>query len=646
MKAERGEQPLHRDGKSTLKKREKKKLLAKTNWYKTGKKEENNDTECKGQKGRKGSGKNKQRIQENEIQPSAVIFVPRTPHGELATRLREVETEMQKVGKTKVKIVEESGDMAKSLVHKANQWAGDNCQREKCLVCKDGGRNGDCRRRNVTYLTWCRRCKEKGKDSQYLGETSRTGFERGIEHEGDRRAEKEDTHMIEHILQEHPDTEKGEEVFSMKILRGHRSALTRQVNEAVIIANSWSKNILNSKQEYNRCVIPKLAVMMGTRSPGETGGVYNPGELLEMEEIRDKKSRKREIKQEGGRAPKRRRRWKQEVKSAGEKRYAGEEARTKTDNPCKRRRIDSWAAPFASKKSLRQVSMGAYITRKWQKVTAVQPEPEKADPSSAPSSSSNSPRKTPLPENEHEKDCRANFAARKTPVTTSIAKKDQEMSAKFESVLKMFRKIEEKEKCQEISPKSEENARKKEQNLIQEKEKRKIPESVKTPKKILVKPKNALSGSKNHQRFTGSGLGMSQSSRFKLSNKKTPKKRSVAAKPFERGKSKSLEYGNVRKITTFFERKEPSKFSKLSLGGEVHEHTAKSNLKDGAKCGNETGLKQLGSHSTNYLHIVGRDTQTGTPASTEDYRVGPDTQTEGTVKVKTSTNMIWGEGPN
>ena len=203
----------------------------------------------------------------------------------------------------------------------------------------------------MTYLTWCRICKEKGKDSQYLGETSRTGFERGVEHEGNRRAEKEDSHMIEHILQEHPDTEEGEGVFSMKILKGHRSALTRQVNEAVIIANSWSKNILNSKQEYNRCVIPKLAEMMGTRSPGDTGGdSYSSRELLEIEEIRDQKSRKRENKQEGGRAPKRRRRWKQEVKIAGEKRFSGDEARPGRDNPSKKIRFDSRAVPWASQK--------------------------------------------------------------------------------------------------------------------------------------------------------------------------------------------------------------------------------------------------------------------------------------------------------
>ena len=83
----------------------------------------------------------------------------------------------------------------------------------------------------------------------------------------------------------------------------------------------------------------------------------------------------------------------------------------------------------------------------------------------------------------------------------------------------------------------------------------------------------------------------------------------------------------MRKITTFFEKKEASKFSKFSLGGEkFYEHTAK----DGAKLGNktETGSKQLGSHSTNHYHTVGRNVQTDTPASTRDYRVGPGIQTE------------------
>ena len=118
--------------------------------------------------------------------------------------------------------------------------------------------------------------------------------------------------------------------------------------------------------------------------------------------------------------------------------------------------------------------------------------------------------------------------------------------------------------------------------------------------------------------------------------KKTPKKRStsVAAtvKPFKRGKIKTLEEGKVRKITTFFEKKEASKFSKFYSGGEkVYEHnTANSNFKDGAKLENktETGSEQLGSHSTNHYHTMGTAIQTDAPTSIGDYRVGPAIQTE------------------
>ena len=102
----------------------------------------------------------------------------------------------------------------------------------------------------------------------------------------------------------------------------------------------------------------------------------------------------------------------------------------------------------------------------------------------------------------------------------------------------------------------------------------------------------------------------------------------------------------MRKITTFFEKREASKSSKLSLGAKkIYEHTAKLNFKGGSNYGNknETGLEQLGSHSTNNYHTVGRIVQTDTPASTGDYRRGPDIQTE---KERTSTNLQSGEGPN
>ena len=229
------------------------------------------------------------------------------------------------------------------------------------------------------------------------------------------------------------------------------------------------------------------------------------------------------------------------------------------------------------------------------------------------------PRITPNLEIELGKEYRVNFAAKKIPVETRVARKDQEMSANFGSVLKMFKKIEGKK---EKSPKSEENVKKEE---ILSKERRKFPKSVKTPRKCLVKPKNASSGSKNRHGFTGSGLANVKSNG---SGKKTPKKRStsVAAtvQPFKRGKVKTSEDGKVRKIITFFEKKEASKFSKFYSGGEkVYEHnTANSNFKDGAKLENktETGSEQLGSHSTNHYHTMGTAIQTDAPTSIRDYR--------------------------
>ena len=125
---------LHRDSKSTMGNRVKKKLLAKTNWYKKRTREA---TEQEGGKrqAKRSSHINKEKPEGEEKPPTAVIFVPRTPNGELASLLREEEKLVQKFSRTRVKIVEETGEMAKALVHKANHWAGENCEREECFVC-------------------------------------------------------------------------------------------------------------------------------------------------------------------------------------------------------------------------------------------------------------------------------------------------------------------------------------------------------------------------------------------------------------------------------------------------------------------------------------------------------------------------------
>ena len=248
--------------------RNNKKLLKKSSWFKHQKPGmENQDAGEKEWKGIKNKKKKFEKTcEKKEKPPVTVLFVPRTPGGKLATMLREAEVEMSKFLGDRIKIVERSGTKLKQLFHKSNPWSGENCQRDGCLVCWSGQeRGGDCRRRNVVYRTSCLACRANGKESSYYGESSRTAFERGLEHARDFLTNQEDSHMYNHYVEEHHLEKKEGIKFEMKILKNHFSAVSRQVHEAVVIRRGSKAgiNILNSKFEYSRCILPTLSVKMG-----------------------------------------------------------------------------------------------------------------------------------------------------------------------------------------------------------------------------------------------------------------------------------------------------------------------------------------------------------------------------------------------
>ena len=244
-----------------------KKLTEKTSWYKN--KPANNEAEKlepeSNRRNRKKPSKNyNKKKQGQDRDPAAIMFVPRTPGGELIRRLREAEEQLHSVtGGRKVKLVEKSGKMLKRILNVTNPDRTDNCSREKCFPCSKAGEGEGamCKKRNVTYQTSCLECLAVGRKVSYFGESARTGYERGLEHMDDFKKEKEDSHMWKHQVLEHPGQEKVN--FKMKIIKQHRSALQRQVHEAVLIQLNSGGEILNSKGEYNRCKLPRLAVMFG-----------------------------------------------------------------------------------------------------------------------------------------------------------------------------------------------------------------------------------------------------------------------------------------------------------------------------------------------------------------------------------------------
>ena len=113
----------------------------------------------------------------------------------------------------------------------------------------------------------------------YVGESSRSSYERGSEHWKGFVTKKQDSHILKHLEVDHPD--QNEPKF--KIQGTFKSAFTRQIPEAVMIRRAV-RSILNSKGVYNRCHLPRLMVEDNTKKKdAEEKG--DTSKTLEWQEI-------------------------------------------------------------------------------------------------------------------------------------------------------------------------------------------------------------------------------------------------------------------------------------------------------------------------------------------------------------------------
>ena len=109
----------------------------------------------------------------------------------------------------------------------------------------------DCTRRNVVYETWCMTChardmqgaeeqaggdldeqkrlQDRIKKYKYVGETARSCYERGWEHQADLENLSTKSHMLKHVVDKHAGEEMNTIKFGMKILRTGKRPLDRQI---------------------------------------------------------------------------------------------------------------------------------------------------------------------------------------------------------------------------------------------------------------------------------------------------------------------------------------------------------------------------------------------------------------------------------
>ena len=175
--------------------------------------------------------------------------------------------------------MERAGTKLRFLLWTSDPWSKSKCQSIKCLICTNPFNSSfSCRKRNVSYKTYCLRCAEEaGADEKtlksnvnnsikfYFGETFRDAYTRGAEHLSDYVGQTDDSHMFKHLTDSHPGSSPRDVKFGMSVVRKHKSSFERQIFENVLIFRDGN-NVLNSKSEFNRCQIPRLSVMCGDQS--------------------------------------------------------------------------------------------------------------------------------------------------------------------------------------------------------------------------------------------------------------------------------------------------------------------------------------------------------------------------------------------
>ena len=264
------------------------------------------------------------------------IFVPFTKESKLKKRLQEVDRLIgEATGTPACRFVERcGGSTIVGLLGRNNPWALEwECGRKECLVCE--GRKllkeeeekrqiapegtptvprpgkeemkavPKCTMEGAGYLLECWTCRLEGKVARYVGETSRSPYQRGQEHQKEICEAKRSHPMVGHFL----DVHRGQrQVVLMRTVRNTNTALERQVWESVIIDRLSRKegvDCLNQRSEWGKSRKPFLMNGAGTQPNSEEGKSSGAGnrkrgtyrEDGEGEEVTDDQEGVKEVKE-------------------------------------------------------------------------------------------------------------------------------------------------------------------------------------------------------------------------------------------------------------------------------------------------------------------------------------------------------------
>ena len=184
-----------------------------------------------------------------------------TPNSALKKTLTDLEDKLSgKRDSTRVRIVERAGPTVFDLIGNRSPWKKEVCGRPACTPCS--GKAGSCRKLNLVYSITCKDCMSKGIKAQYIGESHRTWWDRSSEHINALKTKNEKNALVKHWLEYHGDQQSPPD-FQSGVITTCRSALERQIKEAIHIQTSKLDILLNSKGEWGLNMIPQLKITEG-----------------------------------------------------------------------------------------------------------------------------------------------------------------------------------------------------------------------------------------------------------------------------------------------------------------------------------------------------------------------------------------------
>ena len=234
-----GEVPLYRPRQWQADIRRRKKLMAKTSWFRPA---------------------------------DAVLRVPCTPGASLARAVKVVVDEESRRLGVKIKTQEGSGVALRRSVVTSDLGAGQHCPQGDCPLCLSGDTRGGLthHRSGAVYKGECKLCGENV--AVYWGESGDSAYCRCHQHWAAIENKDESNAFAKHLAIHHLEQVGKPESFKFTLVETHTQPLPRLCSESIHIHTSEAQIPMNSKAEWHQPMVPRVVVTRELEELEQQGG--------------------------------------------------------------------------------------------------------------------------------------------------------------------------------------------------------------------------------------------------------------------------------------------------------------------------------------------------------------------------------------